>query len=117
MPFAVRNNQGNIIALVNEAPQGHTEQVSLSDPEVMAFMTDGEVPQGQPEADPEQALAKSDLEIVRVTEDIIQLLIHKNIILFTDLPNAVQSKLLNREKLRSSMQGMDNNFLDDSDSI
>jgi len=112
MPYAIRNHQGNIIALVSEAPQGADNPVSATDPEVIEFLSTHNHLES-----PQRALADSDLEIVRVTEDIIQLLIRKNIILFTDLPAAVQNKLLNREKLRSSMQAPTDNFLDDNESI
>jgi len=112
MPYAIRNQQGKIISLVSEAPQGATNPISAKDPEVIEFLNTH-----NHQESPQRALADSDLEIVRVTEDIIQLLIRKNIILFTDLPSAVQSKLLNREKLRSSMQAPADNFLDDNESI
>mgnify|MGYP000583065169 CR=1 FL=1 len=49
------------------------------------------------------ALKGSDAEIARVTEDLIYLLIKKNVILFTELPEMVQEKLLSREKLRSQL--------------
>jgi len=112
MPYAIRNQQGKIISLVSEAPQGVIDPISAKDPEVIEFLNTH-----NHQESPQRALADSDLEIVRVTEDIIQLLIRKNIILFTDLPSAVQSKLLNREKLRSSMQAPADNFLDDNESI
>jgi len=112
MPYAIRNQQGRIISLVSEAPQGMDQPISATDPEVVEFLTAHNNQEG-----PQRALADSDLEIVRVTEDIIQLLIRKNIILFTDLPTAVQNKLLNREKLRSSMQAPVDNFLDDDELI
>jgi len=67
--------------------------------------------------DAKETLAESDKDIARVTEDLIQLMINKNLILFTDLPNAVQQKLLGREKLRSHLNQQNNSFLDDSESL
>jgi len=61
-------------------------------------------------------LAASDADIARVTEDLIELLISKNIILFTDLPEAVQRKLLSRELLRQNLSE-NNSFMDDSDGV
>ena len=49
------------------------------------------------------ALQSSDADIARVTEDLIYLLIQKNIILFTELPEVVQTKLLSREQLRGEL--------------
>jgi len=48
---------------------------------------------------------------------LIHLLTAKNLILFTELPTPVQQKLLDRERLRSSMQGSIDNFLDEDESI
>ena len=50
------------------------------------------------------ALAQSDAELARVTEDLISVLVKKGAILFTDLPEAVQAKLLDRETLRSKLE-------------
>ena len=49
------------------------------------------------------ALHNSDAELARVTEDLISLLVRKNTILFTELPEIVQVKLLAREKLRDEL--------------
>ena len=49
-------------------------------------------------------LEGSDAQIARVTEDLVSILIAKNLILFTDLPEAVQQKLLYREKLREKLR-------------
>ncbi len=46
---------------------------------------------------------RSDLEMIRVYEDLIDLLLTKRIIMLTDFPPAAQEKLLNRKKLRSSL--------------
>jgi len=64
-----------------------------------------------------QALANSDAEFARVTEDLIHLLIQKNIIMFTELPEAVQSKILKREELRSQLSVEGGSFMDDSESL
>lgn len=109
MPYAIRNSKGHIIALLNEAAVGAEEFVSADHPDVGAFLENEE------DLDPKFALAESDKEIARVTEDLIHLLVAKNLILFTDLPNPVQQKLLNREKLRSSLQDPIDNFLDDEE--
>ena len=50
------------------------------------------------------ALQESDAEVARITEDLVYLLVKKNVILFTELPEVVQEKLISREKLRSKLQ-------------
>jgi len=64
-----------------------------------------------------QALQKSDADIARVTEDLIYLLVQKNIILFTELPEVVQTKLLSREKLRDELSGRVVSPLSDDETI
>lgn len=61
------------------------------------------------------SLEQSDQTMARVMEDVINLLVEQGTIRFTDLPEAAQTKLLSRRKLRGQRQGM--NLLDDGDNI
>ena len=63
------------------------------------------------------ALAQSDAELARVTEDLISVLVQKGTILFTDLPEAVQAKLLNREALRNKLNSSKVSFLSDDETL
>lgn len=49
-----------------------------------------------------ERLAESDQAMVRVLEDLIDTLIGKDLLHFTDLPDAAQKKLLERRQLRRS---------------
>jgi hypothetical protein len=71
-----------------------------SDPDVILFLEQN----GLSDAEPNQALAKSDIEMIRVIEDLIELLIHKQLINFTDLPDATQQKILKRKKIRDMLR-------------
>jgi hypothetical protein len=53
-------------------------------------------------------LDASDLEMARITEDLIDLLIGRNIINFTDFPGMAQAKFINRRALRSNMSALTN---------
>lgn len=46
-------------------------------------------------------MMRSDLDFVRVLEDVIHLLMDKGVIRFTDLPDAARDKLITRQSLRS----------------
>lgn len=46
------------------------------------------------------ALSASDMDFIRVSEDLIDTLIDKNIILLADLPAGAQEKINNRKDLR-----------------
>ena len=63
-----------------------------------------------------QQLDASDLEMARITEDLIDLLIGRNIINFTDFPGMAQRKLINRRALRSNMSAL-TNLVSDEESI
>lgn len=64
-----------------------------------------------------RSLQDSDNELARVTEDLISVLVQKNVILFTDLPEAVQTKLLGREKLRARLGQVNVSILSDDETI
>ena len=48
-------------------------------------------------------LTLSDMGIIRLLEDLIELLIQKNIILFTELPEQAQGKITERKRLRETI--------------
>jgi FMN phosphatase YigB (HAD superfamily) len=56
---------------------------------------------GIPIKDQPVELLRSDLEMIRVYEDLVDVLINKRIICLTDLPQPAQEKLLRRKHLRS----------------
>lgn len=49
------------------------------------------------------ALSQSDSEMARVLEDLVDVLITRGVIQFTDLPEAAQAKLLERRQNRVSL--------------
>jgi hypothetical protein len=49
------------------------------------------------------ALSQSDTAIARVLEDLIDVLIDKGVIQFTDLPQAAQIKLMTRRQTRAKL--------------
>lgn len=60
-----------------------------------------------------ERLAESDQAMVRVLEDLIETLVSRNLIHFTDLPDLAQTKLLERRSLRRSINGL--SLLEDDD--
>ncbi len=53
--------------------------------------------------DKANALSQTDTSLVRVLEDLIDVLINRGVIQFTDLPEAAQAKLLERRQTRASL--------------
>ncbi|MET1077861.1 MAG: tryptophan synthase subunit beta [Pseudomonas sp.] len=59
-------------------------------------------------------LKQSDLDMIRVLDDLIHLLMTKGVIRVTDLPVAAQSKLINRSQAREVLGGL-NQLIDDEE--
>ena len=115
MPYFQRDSNDVIISLRHQSDDEYTEFLAPTHPKIIAFLTSSKEQQDTNTA--KQTLSESDQDFARATEDVINLLIEKNIILFTDLPTEVQEKMAGREKLRSNLQNSPYNFLDNSDSI
>ncbi|GKW11009.1 MULTISPECIES: tryptophan synthase subunit beta [Pectobacterium] len=62
-----------------------------------------------------QQLQQSDLEMVRVLEDLIQVLIQKGVVSITDFPQAAQLKLINRAQAREALNGGLNKLIGDDE--
>ncbi len=96
-----RDERGEIIGLLqrpltaHEAGSGEWQVADPADPDVLAFVRQlGGT--GNP-------LAMTDAELARVTEDLIDVLIDRSVIQFTDLPVAAQNKLLQRRQTRATL--------------
>jgi hypothetical protein len=59
------------------------------------------------------SLHSSDLELVRVLEDVVSVLVERDIIQYTDLPEAARRKLDQRAVARAEIEGF-NSLLGDS---
>ena len=86
------------------------DSVPPNDPEHQAFMSDAGNDQAR------ERLSASDLEMVRVIEDLVDVLIGENLFNFTDLPRVAQKKLLNRRQLRRNLSVL-TNLVGDADDI
>ena len=61
------------------------------------------------------ALSQTDAAIARVLEDLIDVLITKGVIQFTDLPEAAQTKLMTRRQTRAKLSNSLNLLPEDGD--
>ncbi len=98
MPYITRDDDGHIVAVHAIPSKDAQEKLVPGDPELREFLSGtGDSTELQ------SALVASDLELVRVLEDLIAVLIDKRIIMLTDLPPAAQQKLARRYELRSRL--------------
>ncbi len=93
MRHVLRDSSGKIVSLHLEQVEG-SEPLPTSHPDVQAFL----------EADEAQTFAAMDAGLVRVLEDLIDVLIQRNILRVTDLPPEAQAKLFDRKHFREGMQ-------------
>lgn len=91
--YIKRNESGQVVQVSREATAECREFLPPGSPELQEFVSEGE------DVD-NRALSKSDLAFVRVLEDVINVLMDKGVISFTDLPEPAQQKLLERQSLR-----------------
>jgi hypothetical protein len=103
MLYAIRNTEGRIISL-SETPQSGAEVVDIKNKEVLDFLS-----MNDEEFSAEEFLEQSDTSVARIFEDLIDVLIGRNIIMFTDLPEMAQKKLLSRKLARNINRKEDEN--------
>ena len=93
MPYVSRGSGGKVTALFDSPRQDAQEELPVSHPDVAAFLSDA----GGTVEVARQQLVQSDFDMIRVIEDLIELLIEKGTILITDLPEGAQEKLMQRQ--------------------
>ena len=109
MPFVMRDDTGNISALYREQTPDALEYLPSEHPEILAFTGHGGASAERPD------MRQSDLEMIRVYEDLIDILISKRIVVLTDFPTAAQEKLVRRKRLRSSLSSLTEVLAPDDD--
>lgn len=108
MPYVSRDENKTIVELHNSPPGPDSQWLEINNPEVLDFLAKIKTPQQA-----RSTLSATDIEMVRVIEDVIDLLVAKQLCLFTDLPEVVQAKLGARKQIRKGMQTLDNLIGDD----
>lgn len=93
MLYIKRNAQGEIVMLSKESSPECNDTINDDSPEVFAFLAEQTGQSAQ--------FIASDLAFVRVVEDMLEVLLEKGVLSFTDLPSAAQSKIMERKSLRA----------------
>lgn len=106
--YVQRNLDNAIVAVSRHPQQGCTEPVELGDAQLNAFVD-------QLRGTEQESFVKSDLELARVLEDVVNLLAKRGLINIMELPLAAQKKLLKRQELREQYHCV--YTLDESDNL
>jgi len=110
MPYIERDENRKIKAIhklsqtedgQDDVPSENFEEMDSTTNEVLQFLLPDEWLLGQ-----EELLQKTDLSMVRVVEDLVSVLIEKNVIQFTDLPQAAVNKIMLRRNLRKKLDNI-----------
>lgn len=98
MPYVTRDSSGGITAVFAEKNGEAVESLRPDDPELSAFLgLDAD------DTELDEELIHTDLAFIRVLEDVIQVLIQKNVLSVTDLPAPAVRKLFSRWHMRSQL--------------
>lgn len=109
MPYVLKNVLGEIIAIshsvdVLKNKEEHWQEVDVQSNDYLNFV-DNTIAKDAP-------FRESDIQLARVLEDLINLLIEKETIRFTDLPEPAQKRLIERQSLRKKNRSL--NIVDDN---
>ena len=98
MFYAERDQDGTIIAIRREAGGDLVDTEPISEQELEEFLA-SEFGKNSYEL----LLRAADQKMIRVLDDLIEVLVNRNIIMLTDLPDEAREKLGSRQKVRRRM--------------
>ncbi len=106
MLYAERDNTGKIIAIKNSPTENNQEELSEAD--LIEFIS-----QSENSGTYKTLLTVLDTGIIRVLDDLVDILVSKNIIMFTDLPQEAREKIGERKRIRQQMKESNQLMVDD----
>jgi len=101
MPYVTRDESGLVSGIFLRAQSVQSEFLPNDHPDIIRFFG-GALPQNMKNS-VLMDLTQSDIEFVRVIEDLIDILIKKNYLTFTDLPSKVREKIISRNDARGRL--------------
>lgn len=106
--FYVQRDQQGLLIRVEGVPYAEaTETLPADHHEIQAWYANDVIENSL------KQLKHSDFEMIRVLDDLIQVLISKGAIRVTDLPSAAQAKLMDRTQARETLGGLNHLINDD----
>ncbi|KAB0493609.1 tryptophan synthase subunit beta [Pseudomonas vancouverensis] len=111
MFYVQRDAQGQLLRVEAQAYAEATETLPADHPEIKDWLAERKL------ASNLKRLKQSDPEMIRVLDDLIQVLIDKGVIRVTDLPAAAQAKLMDRSQAREALGGLSQLVGEDEDGL
>lgn len=112
MPYVSRDASGWITGIFLKSQSTATEFLPNDHPDILRFFG-GVLPQNVTNH-ALMDLTQSDIDFIRVIEDLIDVLISKNVITFTDLPPKVREKIVTRLDARGRLSTTNDIVVTDS---
>lgn len=100
MFYVERNAEGRLLRVQPSEFAGYTETLAADHLDIQGWFSSEAVEHSL------KHLRQSDLDMIRVLDDLIQLLTSKGTIRITDLPAAAQAKLIERNQAREALGGL-----------
>ncbi|QEY64077.1 tryptophan synthase subunit beta [Metapseudomonas lalkuanensis] len=100
MVYVQRDEKGRVLRVEHEPFDNMTQSMPANDPEVRTWFASRSL------HDHLMSLQHSDLELVRVIEDLVQVLVSRGVMNYTDLPAPARHKLQHRANTRSQVEDL-----------
>ncbi len=108
MVYVQRDDEGRLLRVEHAPFDEMTETLAVESEELENWLTAREEVKERL-----TRLKQSDLELVRVLEDVVSVLVGKGVIRYTDLPEAARQKLDQRAVTRAEIEGLSGLLGDD----
>lgn len=103
MVYLQRGPDGRLLQAAREPFDEMTETLALDNAELQQWLAQDAQSAQRAKL---EGLQNSDLEMIRVLEDLIGVLIDRGVVHFTDLPEAAQHKLQARAQTRAQLNSL-----------
>jgi predicted HTH transcriptional regulator len=114
MPYVIRDADGKIVQVFDQPVTGKSEQVSADSDDYKRYVDEHEAHSAE---ELRRQLVASDAGMARLVEDLVDVLINKGIIKFTELPPAAGAKYLERQSVRERLHSYKNLIVEEKDII
>lgn len=101
MVYVQRDDQGRLLRVEYDPFEGMTDVLAVESDELRRWLAAKEEVKARLDS-----LHNSDLELVRVLEDVVIVLVDRGVIQYTDLPEAARMKLDERAVARADIEGL-----------
>lgn len=101
MVYVQRDGEGRILRVEYEPFEGMSDSLAVENPELQRWLS----VRMEVKSKLDQ-LRQSDLDMIRVLEDVLYILIDHGVIQYTELPEAARHKLDQRALVRADLEGL-----------